>query len=460
MKKLLFTVIALFGCILSKAQNVPSIGFEDWVDKKTSTLEDFITLGDVSQSTDAKKGSYSIKLVNTNGPGNSDIFGLVANTEISSKLQGGEPYDEAPLSLRFEAKYDLALGDAGTVISAFMLNGNVLGYASIILEGNSGDTFTRFSVPITWNLSAIPDSVIIVISSKDLETDTLNGDGYLIVDDLHFTTVTTRNKAIANGDFEKWGTTTRSVPKGWFTTDDYLEAVGAKSNDISVSKTNDKHGGASAVRLESIALGADPAAGIVLTGKGLENFEKPAFSVSKNFKYLEGWYKYTPQGGDSLYIAIGLFKAGTPIAYALWQSNTPKNDWTYFSIPITYFIPSIMADSATIVAAGANPDAAKGVGTLLFLDDLQLSDTKLSVEELNLYKLHMYPNPIQNIVKLDGIPQLTGTAYMIVDLNGRIVSEGEIDYSHQLDLSNLEKGMYFLNLHGDAVRLSKLILKQ
>ena len=206
MKKLFGLLLALLvGFFANAQQNIPNGNFEDWGVHKTDVLDTWVVSGTVNPSNDAYSGSKSIRLENK---ASAKTRGFITSGPFVGNRLLGVPYDEQPLSIRFRAKYDLALGDQAQMACLFSYKGNTIAYAGLTIEGSSNDTFSYFSVPITWTVSTNPDSVALALSSLNLETQEFNGDGYIIFDDLHFATISTRNKAIPNGDFENWTTKT------------------------------------------------------------------------------------------------------------------------------------------------------------------------------------------------------------------------------------------------------------
>lgn len=459
MKNLICCCLSFLLVQFVHAQNIPNGDFENWIDRTSVSLAHFNVLGDVQQTTDRTEGNFAIKLTNTKTPGSDDNFGLLANAQISSNLNGGHPYDEAPLSFRFDAKYDLAIGEAAQLVAALKLNGNIIATAQIFLEGNSGDTFTRFSVPINYQISAIPDTVIILASSKDLEEDTIVGNGYVILDDMHFASFTTRDKALMNGGFELWDTAKRPVPDEWTTTDDFLAGFGLGFDSKSVTKVSGREQG-SAVMMKSVPLSrSENVAGIVGTAKNVEGFERPNFPVDRNWKYMRGHYKYNNGGADSAYIAIGMFKAGVPIAFEAFTIGDNANNWTEFSIPIQYLAPQIIADSATVILASANPDEVKSASSVLTVDDLMFSDNGLGYVDLNKNRLKIFPNPVEDVITWEGIKFSEEVQFQIIDGQGKVCQEGILD-NNKIQCSELKPGVYWLNLNGKEIRTSKMILKK
>ncbi|MBO6514932.1 MAG: T9SS type A sorting domain-containing protein [Bacteroidia bacterium] len=438
-------------------QNIPNGDFEDWGFTTTQQLAKWMVVGNVSVSNDAHEGSKAIRLEND---ADEETPGFITTGAFAGDKLMGIPYNEQPLSVRFWSKFDLALGDQAQVACLFYFKGNAIGVQSTLIEGNSADTFQYFSLPITWQVSTNPDSVAIVISSKDLENDTYNGDGYMIVDDFHFASISTRNKEVPNGNFESWTDVKHPHLNSWFTTDEYLRILyGSQLPTPFVKETTDGRSGTKGLELTNQRLGDDIIAGIAFTGVDFESVTDPAFPIDNKWKYLEGYYKYTPSGGDSVYVAATLFSDGIDIGRAVFNTSDMASKYTYFSVEIDYY-RSGTPDSASVFVASANAEEPRGETSKLIIDDLQFSDHNASVFDISHNKLTVYPNPFTDHIRFSGIDQMLGATYTLVDMLGNTVATGELTRNLNIDLSESLPGVYVLHLNGKHVNTSKILLKE
>ncbi len=458
MKKLFGLLLALLvGFFANAQQNIPNGNFEDWGVHKTDVLDTWVVSGTVNPSTDAYSGTKSIRLENK---ASAKTRGFVTSGPFVGNRLLGVPYDEQPLSIRFRAKYDLALGDQAQMACLFSYKGNTIAYAGLTIEGSSNDTFSYFSVPITWTVSTNPDSVALALSSLNLETQEFNGDGYIIFDDLHFATISTRNKAIPNGDFENWTTKKRDDLTSWYTTDDYIfELTGLEFPNPLVVQSNKGRSGTKGVELTTQDLNNDLIPGMIVVGDAFRDFEKPTFAMNNRWKYFEGYYQYKPVNGDSAFFAAFLFKSGIPIGGVQFTIDQTTTSYTYFSKEIAYYT-SVAPDSAVVFITSSNPDDSRGEGSWLLLDDIQFSDNNSSVFDVNLNKLTVYPNPFQNEIHFSGIDQMIGADFTIVDVLGKPVTEGILTRNLTVDLTDQLPGVYILHISGKHVKTTKILVKE
>jgi len=71
-----------------------------------------------------------------------------------------------------------------------------------------------------------------------------------------------------------------------------------------------------------------------------------------------------------------------------------------------------------------------------------------SMEQLATLPFKVYPNPTANNVVLQGL-ESTDYRYQMVDVYGKIVQSGWMQRDGQIDLSGLDKGMYWLYLKNE-----------
>ncbi|MCB9260919.1 MAG: T9SS type A sorting domain-containing protein [Flavobacteriales bacterium] len=455
-RPLLFIAVWLFS-LCGFAQNIPNGNFENWQVIQHKVLDGWVSAGNVSQSTDVYEGTYAIKLENKS---DNQQRGFVASGPFVNNNLKGFAYNEQPLSVRFRAKYDLAAGDAAQVAVLFYLNGTPLAFVNESIEGNSADTFQYFSYPITWQLSTNPDSVAVLISSLNMDSASAKNDGYLIVDDFHFATISTRNKAVPNGNFETWQNNPRQTLANWFTTDEYLyQLTGTILPKPIVAKSSKGRGGTLAVEMTNTKLGNDIMPGVMFTGTDIETFETPSFPISGRYKYLEFFYAYKPQNGDSARIGLIMFKNGAAIGTVQKIIGDVANNYTQVAEEITYFSTDI-PDSATVFIASCNPDNPKGETTWLLIDDVRLTDVPAHVFDLGVNKLAVYPNPFNNSFSVKGFDQIWGSNYAVTDMMGQTLKEGLLDQNTVIDMTDHPAGFYILQVNGLKINTSKIIVKQ
>lgn len=395
MKKhfLLHLSLIVFFCHASLAQ-VPNSSFENWVNYVIPSLESWVSVGNTQRSNDAYSGNYSIRMDNNV---ENNTSGLIAKANLSENLSGGEPYADIPNVISFYAKYNLALGDQGHFIAIFKKDGQDIGSYNGSFEGHTSDTFVQFREAISWETNITPDTIIIIITSKNFEAEVVNGDGYLIIDNIKLENFGDPSQDIKNNGFENWEETLIPHPEGWYTTDIYLfENVGIVPPLPFVSLSSDAFSGSKALLLRNRQFGNDIIPGIAFTD-GFHAFEQPTFRIDKRWEYFSGKYKYNSTL-DSANVMVRLFKNGFPVGFGL-TTIPPAQDENYktFGFRLNYTVQTT-PDSASIVIACANGDHPKGANTTLILDDLAFVDDLIGIDKWNDLSLTPYPNPTTGVV--------------------------------------------------------------
>ena len=143
-----------------------------------------------------------------------------------------------------------------------------------------------------------------------------------------------------------------------------------------------------------------------------------------------------------------------------------------FTIFISFgFIPIIYGQSLSSTNSGAvsNNNLIYSVGEV-FVNPTNQNDassgligaisriefTSLSINEIEINQnLNFYPNPTSNSVFLDIENQIIKNIY-IYDLNGKLVSIQK-NINNQIDLSNLQFGIYIINTDNQNIKSFKII---
>jgi hypothetical protein len=74
----------------------------------------------------------------------------------------------------------------------------------------------------------------------------------------------------------------------------------------------------------------------------------------------------------------------------------------------------------------------------------------------------VYPNPARNLVSVEGSNDANIVSYKIADLNGRIVKSVETinSTSVQINISDLQSGVYMMTINSDKGSVVKKIIKE
>lgn len=439
----------------TSAQNVPNGDFETWTTYNHYQLDHYYApYRNVSRSFDHYDGKYALRLDNTvSEDGTVRYRGYVYNV-ISSIGQTGFPFEGDVLSAVFHAKYDLADGDSAYVRVIFREKGATKGFVNFYASGNSNNAFIKFSIPIFWYNTRTPDEVAIYIYSN--HDNNIQGNGYFIIDDLHFENIGQRAQSIINFGFEDWTNIGVSFPQHWRSLD--LRVFDDSKYflpDTGVEYSTDAFRGNYSMKVGNYVSGT-PRASYAFVGSENDQYYTPAFRVYKRYKYLQGYYKYYTDQNDSGRIYFRTFKNGTQMSFGNIYLN-PTNDWTYFNIPINYYNDSI-PDSAAIMVYSSN-GTPTGENSYLLVDELDLvmEPWSLSVAEVR-QPLNGYPNPCTSSIEIN-VPE--EGILVLNDLIGTKIKSFPVRSGHlSIAMDDLPTGIYYLNIVNNNKTWQTKIMKQ
>ncbi len=88
-------------------------------------------------------------------------------------------------------------------------------------------------------------------------------------------------------------------------------------------------------------------------------------------------------------------------------------------------------------------------------------DLVTGVGEVDVLKIEVYPNPADNIVHIKAAATLLSTDYSICDMSGQALLFGRINSeNHQVNITNLAKGVYFLVIEGKDLKFAIKVIKE
>lgn len=92
-------------------------------------------------------------------------------------------------------------------------------------------------------------------------------------------------------------------------------------------------------------------------------------------------------------------------------------------------------------------------------DQAIYGDALLTTSDVSIHDISIYPNPVQELLIIDGVLNIDIEAMKIYDLLGKMIIQ-ENDKINYIDMSNLNKGIYFLKIETNQGVLTKKIIKQ
>ncbi|TYQ00196.1 putative secreted protein (Por secretion system target) [Tenacibaculum adriaticum] len=145
-----------------------------------------------------------------------------------------------------------------------------------------------------------------------------------------------------------------------------------------------------------------------------------------------------------------------------------EKDWTFTPVggansPVTTTLAALNGTSANLNWTGVTGFTVTSTltatlgGDIFVFDNLIIatSNSTLSTTNYITETIKMYPNPVDNILYLKNIGNLKGTK--IYNSLGQLVSETK---KEEIDFSNFNKGIYFLQVNSDKGVETKKIIKK
>jgi len=172
-----------------------------------------------------------------------------------------------------------------------------------------------------------------------------------------------------------------------------------------------------------------------------------------NSSYIEQFIVYISNNCGSSWSVI-YDKSGSILSTGVDQTSafTPsvESDWRMDTVDLTPYLGGVSIIKFVIV---------NGYGNNVYLDDINItSSINSGIKTLNNNVINLYPNPASSFVFIDGI-DINNTTINIVDITGKNIKTN-ITNSNLIDISNLEKGVYFVVISNDKEKLISKFIKE
>lgn len=466
---------------LLQAQTIPNADFESW---KTTTRDSLTswkaTLG-LKKVTGVTGFAGRVETLSS-----SDIASLVAgNISCITGCTGNIPAKGIPIStsgaFNISFSYRSSAGGQTPVIAVAFIgaDGNVIGGSAGVYFAtlNSGvNTFTAKSItslivtsPLSY-ITSVPSTAkeILVGFFPEIPTSGAKTVGsFLEVDDLAIT-IGGSSITVPNNAFENWISSTTNLPNGWNTSENYLK--GSVDKGIPGSNSNTALQLKTGTLLSAITSGSATLGNIVYDQSGNVVKYVPSFKVNAKPTTINFDYKYiSANNKDTAYVEVVLTKNKAGVATKVGGTYVllpAQSSYKTVSVPVVFYSGETSADSAIIEfnsSKGVVGTINKAVGSTLTVDNVSFTyDALIGIDNLEANTgLHLYPNPSTGNIQIDNIKNEDFTV-SIINPNGKLVKSFVLSSlsSKNVDLSNLNKGLYIVKFEGNnQTYTSKLTLQ-
>lgn len=457
MKKTLLSIFSVLTIgAIAQETNVVNRGFENWTpitinypDTLASTAKEYLNRGGiietnpVEQSSDAFEGASSIKISCIETADGDTLNGYaILGSWGDNGPSGGHPYTFQADSFSFHYKCDLQPNDTAWVILKLKKAGSEIGGGFYPIVGTQ-NTWTEYTAA---NLGSLlqPDSIFYaVISTNAIEDDSKARPGsWVMLDRFGMKKTNGDFKQVANGGYESWSDTTIYQLDDWYVS--------------RYARSSDAHSGSYALELMTTARidgdgDLDTNTGYVTNVPFDQNgnsggtpyvLQPAAFSV---------WVEYEPSGADTANIYVNFYNNGSWVAGDGHEVTVATGGYSEVIMPFTF---SMAPDSFRIsVSSGDNP------GSIIRLDDMDLTDNPTSATSVTINKFHVYPNPASEVLTINS----EGSSYKIFNFLGSEIKSNMITNTQtQVSLSGVQNGLYFItvyNANNEIIGTQQFIVK-
>lgn len=161
---------------------------------------------------------------------------------------------------------------------------------------------------------------------------------------------------------------------------------------------------------------------------------------------------YAVNAGSPVWITSGLTSSSLPLtnAYQLFNIDfatiTAANNNANFKIRLRFTGANMTADT----------------GARITFNNIAIYGTQvtLAVFENTVLKFSIYPNPFSDIVNIIGMNHTDDVAFNLFTIDGKLIKKGRLEENNQINLNDLSKGLYLLQLtSGGKIETKKIIKK-
>ena len=184
---------------------------------------------------------------------------------------------------------------------------------------------------------------------------------------------------------------------------------------------------------------------------------------------IAGWFKYAPQGDDTLQVKVALHRGFGKQPDAEYTDNwigvaeykSPLNtegEWIRFSAPFTYF--SDNNPQYVLVVLNSGNEYTPVAGSVALFDDLEMTynppPTSINRLKNTTGFIYSVDNRYLVIREMDHVSFQT---FKMHDITGKLVWIGSVTADHvDISKANLRKGIYFVTLMGKSKVFSQKIM--
>ena len=414
--------------------DIPNWSFELWDTLVSDIPVPWSTEGSV-EKVDGENGKTAARLqAKDNEPG-AVLIGNLNN----GNFEGGVPFAGQPDTIGIRIKYEIASGDSAFVLLLLKKESALLAQGIFKIGGSSEGQFVTCKFRIPYQVPAESDSIIIGIASTDVLSGKKDPMSVVVIDEIFFMHTTA---TLPNSDFEQWEQIIHYTPKGWYPGGDNKNSPGESSVRISENAFDGSYA------LDFINRKYEGYSQSFLSTSPFKSIG-PSFPVSGRHETLYGYIGFEPDGNDTLFISVNMFRNGTMVGEGYYFHTGLLEPYGQLEIPLSYTSRDVVPDSG-YVGFLFNRNASEN--TRVLIDALSFDTPALKIKDNTAReKRLLYPNPFHDAVSIYW-PESEGKP-IVIELYGitgrKLFSEKTISRGINLirftNLS-LPRGIYLLRV--------------
>lgn len=463
--------INLYGAIktfFTGSREIPNWDFQNWHNDTVALPYDWnVAAHNIAQGNN--NGSATIIVQGQNILINGEI-GEDEGNNSGPNFYGGHLFPHRPDSVFVSIKYDIVSGDTAYLLVYMYKADTVIANPFYPLAINSSNnTFETIALPIDYFQATTADSIVIGFVSFNPFDETPNDSlkyNYVEIDSIYF--VENNNYfSLANFGFHNWYNYTYKQLDDW----NYLPLFSINNNTnpyLMVEQDSFRNPLDFCAIVQNIpTIGNHFRRGEISSNPSFFKDRGPAFPISYKHQFLNGYYKFFPQNGDTMEIQLTMYQNGQQVGFASFVQSDTIDVFSPLNIPIYYNGGNVNPDSASIKISAAkrqvNGHSVVYIDKLNFdglIEDLDTTTTAIIEQSYSIDNISIYPNPNNGKFTVNLPTNMSDVKLNIVDINGKIYfSEIEKPDSAANYSFSLSAGCYFVLInHKNGFLCKKIIV--
>jgi hypothetical protein len=181
------------------------------------------------------------------------------------------------------------------------------------------------------------------------------------------------------------------------------------------------------------------------------------FPYQPSLNKLQFYYRFESEMNDTAFASFAIYDENEEeIFKADFDLTVYESGYKEINKTIEY--PSSKpASYAVLYFLTCKPESEPHLGSRLLIDDVNLSSVNF-IQETSIGGIRFYPNPIKNKLFIESINGENFDKISVFNLEGALVLSSS--NTEEVDLSNLNSGVYFIKIQNNHITFTKKLIKE